>query len=173
MKKYLFISVLLVLSACSSEQKSEEQCFLQPTEQYLEYEIDEETRVPLYHLYTFEVNGTEYLTFPNPETRTLLIYELLSGKFIKKFSFHAEGPNGIGPRLDNYLMEDFHHIYISGITHSVIYRTDTTGIIKDKILFPETEDGLLTIPSYYSNLQHKQLHFINGLLYIPQGINRK
>ena len=173
MKKYLFISVLLVLSACSSEQKSEEQCFLQPTEQYLEYEIDEETRVPLYHLYTFEADGTEYLTFPNPETRTLLIYELLSGKFVKKFSFHAEGPNGIGPRLDNYLMEDFHHIYIPGITHSVIYRTDTTGIIKDKILFPETEDGLLTIPSYYTNQQHKQLHFIDGQLYIPQGINRR
>ena len=173
MKSFLVILTLLLLTACSSKPKTEQAYSLQPTEQYLEYEIDEDTRVPLYHLYTFEVNGTEYLTFPNRETRTLLIYELLSGKFVKKFSFHAEGPNGIGPRLDNYLMEDFHHIYIPGITHSVIYRTDTTGIIKDKILFPETEDGLLTIPSYYTNLQHKQLHFINGLLYIPQGINRR
>lgn len=173
MKKYLFISVLLVLSACSSEQKSEEQCFLQPTEQYLEYEIDEETRVPLYHLYTFEANGAEYLTFPNRETRTLLIYELLSGKFVKKFSFDAEGPNGIGPMLNNYWMKDFNNIYIPGITHSVIYQTDTTGIIKGKIDFSETEDGLLTIPSYYTNLDHKQLHFIDGALYIPQGINRR
>lgn len=173
MKKYLFLSVLSILLSCSSEQKTKQAYSLQPTEQYLEYEIDEDTRVPLYHLYTFEVNGTEYLTFPNRETRTLLIYELLSGKFVKKFSFHAEGPNGIGPRLDNYLMEDFHHIFIPGITHSVIYRTDTTGIIKDKILFPETEDGLLTIPSYYTNLDHKQLHFIDGALYIPQGINRR
>lgn len=173
MKSFLVILTLLLLTACSSKPKTEQAYSLQPTEQYLEYEIDEDTRVPLYHLYTFEVNGTEYLTFPNRETRTLLIYELLSSKFVKKFSFHAEGPNGIGPRLDNYLMKDFHHIYIPGITHSVIYRTDTTGIIKDKILFPETEDGLLTIPSYYTNLQHKQLHFINGLLYIPQGINRR
>ena len=139
----------------------------------MEYEIDEETRVPLYHLYTFEVNGTEYLTFPNRETRTLLIYELLSGKFVKKFSFDAEGPNGIGPMLNNYWMKDFNNIYIPGITHSVIYQTDTTGIIKGKIDFSETEDGLLTIPSYYSNLDHKQLHFIDGALYIPQGINRR
>ena len=168
MKSFLVILTLLLLTACSSKPKTEQAYSLQPTEQYLEYEIDEETRVPLYHLYTFEANDTEYLTFPNRETRTLLIYELLSGKFVKKFSFHAEGPNGIGPRLDNYLMEDFHHIFIPGITHSVIYRTDTTGIIKDKILFPETEDGLLTIPSYYT-----KLHFINGLLYIPQGINRR
>ena len=93
MKKFLYLSVLSILLACSSEQKTEQAYSLQPTDQYLAYEIDEETRVPLYHMYTFEVNGTEYLTFPNRETRTLLIYELLSGKFVKKFSFDAEGPN--------------------------------------------------------------------------------
>ena len=173
MKKFLYLSVLSILLACSSEQKTEQAYSLQPTDQYLAYEIDEETRVPLYHMYTFEVNDTEYLTFPNRETRTLLIYELLSGKFVKKFSFDAEGPNGIGPMLNNYWMKDFNNIYIPGITHSVIYQTDTTGIIKGKIDFSETEDGLLTIPSYYTNLDHKQLHFIDGALYIPQGINRR
>ena len=65
MKKYLFLSVLSILLSCSSEQKTKQAYSLQPTEQYLEYEIDEDTRVPLYHLYTFEVNGTEYLTLPN------------------------------------------------------------------------------------------------------------
>ena len=173
MKHYLLLSALLLLSACSSKQETEKSYSLQPTEQYLEYEIDEETRVPLYHLYTFETDGKEYLTFPNRETRTLLVYELLSGKLVKKTTFHAEGPNGIGPGLYGYLMQDFNHIYIPGITHSVIYRTDTTGVIKEKIEYPETEDGLLTIPTYYTNLQHKQLHFINGSLYIPQGINRR
>ena len=73
MKYHLLLSALLVLSACSSKQETEKSYTLQPTEQYLEYEIDEETRVPLYHLYTFETDGMEYLTFPNRETRTLLV----------------------------------------------------------------------------------------------------
>lgn len=34
--------------------KTKQAYSLQPTEQYLEYEIDEETRVPLYHLYTLK-----------------------------------------------------------------------------------------------------------------------
>ena len=173
MKKQLLLSLIILLGACTSEPASKDKYVLQPTDQYLEYEIDEETRVPLYHLYTFETNGVEYLTFPYRETRTLLIYNLLSGELVKKFSFDAEGPNGIGPMLNNYWMKDFNNIYIPGITHSVIYQTDTTGIIKGKIDFSETEDGLLTIPSYYTNLEHKQLHFIDGALYIPQGINRR
>ena len=173
MKNQLLLSIIILLGACTSEPTSKNKYVLQPTDQYLAYEIDEETRVPLYHLYTFETNGVEYLTFPYRETRTLLIYNLLSGELVKKFSFHAEGPNGIGPMLNNYWMKDFNNIYIPGITHSVIFQTDTTGIIKGKIDFSETEDGLLTIPSYYTNLEHKQLHFIDGALYIPQGINRR
>lgn len=168
----IVLGAMLLLPACTSEQKKEDACYLQPTEQYLKYEIDEDTRIPLYHLHTFETGGVEYMTFPNRETRTLLVYELLSGKLVKKVSFHAEGPNGIGPGLYGYLMKDFDHIYVAGITHSVIYRTDTTGIIREKILFPETEDGMLTEPSYYTNLGYKQLHFIDGALYIPQGLNR-
>ena len=173
MKYQLLLSIIILLEACTSEPTSKDKYVLQPTDQYLEYKIDEDTRIPLYHLYTFEADSVEYLTFPYRETRTLLIYNLLSGELIKKLSFDAESPNGIGPQLINYWMKDFDHIYISGLTHSVIYQTDTTGIIKGKFNFSETEDGLHTIPWYSSNLEHKQLHFINGALYIPQGINRR
>ena len=50
MKNQLLLSIIILLGACTSEPTSKNKYVLQPTDQYLAYEIDEETRVPLYHL---------------------------------------------------------------------------------------------------------------------------
>lgn len=170
-----FIFLLLVgffVSACTEQIKTEDHYILQPVNEHLEYAIDDDTVIPLFNLYTFEENGLEYLTFSDSGTRTILIYELLTGELVKKISYDSEGPNGIGARLYGYLVKDFGHIYIPNINQSRIYETDTTGIIRKKIDFSKAEDGLLTVSAYYTNHDNKQLYFIGDSLYIPQTLNR-
>lgn len=167
----LFVASFLFIS-CAEQVKMEDRYVLQPVDNYLEYAIDEETVVPLFNLYTFEEMGVEYLTFSNSDTRTILIYELQTGKLVKKISYDAEGPNGIGTRLYGYLVKDFNHIYIPNVNQSRIYETDTTGILRKTIDFSKIEEGFLSIPAYYTNHDDKQLYFIGDTLYIPQTLNR-
>ena len=168
--------ILLVLTvvwcSCTEQTNTADKYMLQPVDDCLEYAVDEDTRVPLYNLYTFEDKGVEYLTFSNSDTRTVLIYELQTGKLVKKVSYDSEGPNGIGTVLFGYLVKDFGHIYIPNINQSRIYETDTTGIIRKTIDFSKAEAGLLTVPAYYTNQDNKQLYFIGDSLYIPQALNR-
>ena len=74
-------------------------------------------------------------------TRTLYIYDLLKEILVKRIVFQSEGPNGIGSDSFGYYMTDFNHIYIPNISQNVIYLSDTTAQIKQKILFDLTEEG--------------------------------
>ncbi len=171
-KGFIILFLQQILLTCISEKDYNDLYILNPTNNYLEYRIDEETVVPLFNLYTFEEMGVEYLTFSNSDTRTILIYELQTGKLVKKISYDAEGPNGIGTRLYGYLVKDFNHIYIPNVNQSRIYETDTTGILRKTIDFSKIEEGFLSIPAYYTNHDDKQLYFIGDTLYIPQTLNR-
>lgn len=171
-KGFIILFLQQILLSCISEKDYNDLYILNPTNNYLEYRIDEETVVPLFNLYTFEEMGVEYLTFSNSDTRTILIYELQTGKLVKKISYDAEGPNGIGTRLYGYLVKDFNHIYIPNVNQSRIYETDTTGILRKTIDFSKIEEGFLSIPAYYTNHDDKQLYFIGDTLYIPQTLNR-
>lgn len=173
MKKTLqFILLFVCMISCSEGIRDvSDSMSLVPAEDFLEYEIDSDSEVPIFNLYTFEDNGTEYLTFSNRHSRTILIYELLSGKFVKKVEFAGEGPNGIGQWLYGYLMTDFNHIYVPSAHKETIFLTDTTGVFKDKIIYSYTEDGLNTLRAYYNNIDNVQLTFIGDSLYIPQSLN--
>ena len=65
MKNQLLLSLIILLGACTSEPASKDKYVLQPTDQYLAYEIDEETRVPLYHSYTFKTEHDDWLVSKN------------------------------------------------------------------------------------------------------------
>ena len=101
-KFYLVICLFFLMVSCKPKVDSSDLYVMEPSDMYLEYEIDSDTEIPQFNLYTFEDNGTEYLTFSNPYTSRILIYELMSGKYIKTITFDMEGPNGIGNWLFGY-----------------------------------------------------------------------
>ncbi|MBQ4056379.1 MAG: DUF4221 family protein [Bacteroidaceae bacterium] len=171
MKYCLLLLVAVIFSACSEQVEPEDKYVLRPIDEYLEYKIDDDTRVPLYSLYTFAERGVEYLTFSDPSSRTILIYDLHSCQQVKKIPFDREGPNGIGPVLFGFYVKDFDHIYIPSVNESFIYLTDTTGVLRNKIDFSCTEDGLKTKSAHYTNLNYGQLTFMGESLYIPQVLN--
>ena len=81
----LFVASFLFIS-CAEQVKMEDRYVLQPVDNYLEYAIDDETVIPTYNLYTFEEKGVEYLTFSNPLSRVILIYNQHSSELVKKNS---------------------------------------------------------------------------------------
>ena len=113
------ILILLVFSfslfACTQKNSMSHVYGLRADEIYLDYPIDDETVVPLFNLYTFRENDKEYLAFSNDVTRSLLIYDVLSGELVKKIVFDSEGANGIGRDLCAFFIKDFNHIYIPDV----------------------------------------------------------
>ena len=171
-KTFLFLLLFACMISCSEDKRDvNDSMSLVPTEDYLEYEIDSDSEVPIYNLYTFEDNSTEYLTFSNRYSRTILIYELLTGKFVKKVEFAGEGPNGIGQWLYGYMMKDFDHIYVPSAHKAELFLSDTTGVLRKRIDYVFTEEGMKTVRLYYMNQYNVQLTFIDNLLYIPQNLN--
>lgn len=168
----LFVASFLFIS-CAEQVKMEDRYVLQPVDNYLEYAIDDETVVPLYNLYIFKDNGEDFLTFSNPLARTILIYNLHSGELVKKLSFEREGPNGVGGHIFGYYIKDFNHIFLPSAITTQIYLTDTTGVLKQKIDFSKTEEGLKPNKAYYENISFSQLAFMGNSLYIPQTLNNK
>lgn len=154
-----------------SKQSFEDKYSLIPTDSCCEFRIDDDTRIPLFNLYVIEEGGVEYLTFSNSENRTILIYNM-SGELLKKVTFEAEGPNGIGMNLFGYYIKDFQHIYIPSANRSVIYETDTNGIVKKVLDYSKLVDGTLIVPAYYTNHDDRQMFFVDNSLFIPQSLNR-
>lgn len=172
-RNLILLTIILLFFACSEQVETEDEYVLQPVDNYLEYAIDDDTVVPMYNLYTFEEKGVDYLTFSNPLARTILIYNVNSGELIKKISFDREGPNGIGSHIFGYYMKDFEHIYLPSAKAALIYLTDTTGVLKGRIDFSHTEDGLKVNKAHYTNLDYMQLVFMGNSLYVPQALNNK
>ena len=168
---HLTFCLFVLLTSCKTKEEKTDLYTLQPSNEYLTYEIDSDTEIPRYNLYTFEDKGTEYLTFSNPYTRIILVYELESGKFIKKIKFDVEGPNGIGNWLFGYLIKDFNHIYLPSANREELFLTDTTAVLKRKYDYSKTHDGKTTVKAYYTNMDYTQLIFIGDSLFIPQMLN--
>ena len=174
MCRYIVLLVIILLhSACTKQIEIEDKFVLQPVDDYLEYTIDDETVIPTYNLYTFEEKGVEYLTFSNPLSRVILIYNQHSSELVKKIRFDKEGPNGVGSHIFGYYIKDFNHIYLPSANKPLIYLTDTTGILKNQIDFSQTEDGLMANKAHYTNLDYTQLVFMGNSLFIPQALNNR
>jgi len=172
-KFYLVICLFFLMVSCKPKVDSSDLYVMEPSDVYLEYEIDSDTEIPQFNLYTFEDNGTEYLTFSNPYTSRILIYELMSGKYIKTITFDMEGPNGIGNWLFGYMMKDFNHIYLPSANKEVFFLTDTTAVLKKKYDYSQTQDGINTVKAYYTNIDNTQIAFIGDSLFIPQMLNNR
>ena len=169
------ILILLVFSfslfACTQKNSMSHVYGLRADEIYLDYPIDDETVVPLFNLYTFRENDKEYLAFSNDVTRSLLIYDVLSGELVKKIVFDSEGANGIGRDLCAFFIKDFNHIYIPDVYRNFIYETDTTGVVKRRLDFSEAVAGFRTSPAYITNHDEKTLFLKDDLLCVPQDYN--
>lgn len=113
-RKFAFFGVCLLLSFLA-EIKTQDLYSLQPANTYLNFSIDNDTRLPRYCLWTFEEKGKEYLCFPNIG-REILFYSIEDEKMVKKVVYQTEGDHGVG-MIDGFFPVDFNHIYIAKAHH--------------------------------------------------------
>ena len=83
MKNYLFIILYCILFSSCGAKRAHDSFVLQATDTYLDFPIDEETRLPKFCLWTFEENGVEYLTF-NSYGNHVLFNETATGRLVKE-----------------------------------------------------------------------------------------
>lgn len=118
---------------------------------------------------TLEDSGKAYLSFKNEVEPEILFYEMSSGNLVKRVVYGVEGDNAITGGFMGYRAIDFDHIYIPSMYVTTIFITDTTGTIKDKINFSQTDTNqplIPFIPGLYGTIE-----IIDGQFYILQTVN--
>lgn len=142
---------------------------LQATDTYIEFPIDEDTRLPKYCLWTFDEKDNEYLAFPS-RGRDILFYDIDKEKLVKKVKYETEGNNGVG-RIYSFSVTDFNHIYIADTNEPILYITDTTGIVKSKIKYEFSNNDIPLVPAFFHTITYSPFYKWGDSIYIPQSLN--
>ncbi|MEG1333890.1 MULTISPECIES: DUF4221 family protein [Bacteroides] len=171
MKNYLFIILYCILFSSCGAKRAHDSFALQATDTYLDFPIDEETRLPKFCLWTFEENGVEYLTF-NSYGNHVLFYEIATGRLVKKVKYETEGNHGVG-FIYSFSATDFNHIYIADTSLPIIYVTDSTGQICSKIRYDKTSQGIPLIPTFAHTITYSPMCFLGDSLYLSQDGNNQ
>lgn len=169
MCKLLFF--ILCICLCCSCQHNENYYThdIQPTDDFLEYELDSDVKIPL--LIRTCTSDRELLYFQNSHWADLLIYDIYNGELIRRNSFDVEGNNAIkGGFLNGFMMRGCDQIFISGLADGHLYETDTTGCIKNVFKFSNYPDGYRPLACFKDN---GCMQIADGKLYLPQSIDWK
>lgn len=167
--KYLFILSLLFLVSCSKNKSEDDNYSLALSGEYLSFPIDEDTKLPNLSVYSFVDSGIEYLSFQNgsfQKRNEIQIYEIRSGKLVKKVNIAGEGKDAVPGGFLGYYMESFDEIIIPSSYSQILYVVDTAAVVKRKILFDDD-------PSFCPVITNSalKLTFIKDTLYLPQLVN--
>ena len=168
--KNFWIYALAVVSFCSCGNKGQNYPYtLQTVDTFFNYHLASDVKVPLMIRSCIDDDGKEYFYFQNSILPDLLIYDIYNETLVKRVKFEAEGSDAIeGGFSDGFMMTDCNHIYISSKVKPELYVTDTTACIKRKMSYAETTDGYKPESCCMDN---GAFQFIDGKLYLPQGIN--
>lgn len=164
----LIIGTLIVALSCSDSQPKDKVA-LTVTQDSLRFIIPDDVKGPMLFVETLEDNGKAYLSFKNEVEPEILFYDLSSGNLVKRVVYAVEGENAITGGFMGYDAVDFDHIYIPSMYVTTIFVTDTTGTIKDKIDFPQTDINqplIPFIPGLYGSID-----IVDDQFYIFQTVN--
>lgn len=114
------------------------------------FRIDNTVEYFLPALFSFvNKDGTTCLTFQNRLQSEILFYKMDEPDPVFRLKIEREGPNGV-PGFFGYHIESMDEIYLTAPGRPQILRTDTSGIIRQKIDYGTTVDGQRMIPSFHS-----------------------
>ena len=168
--KKIWIYLFAVALFCSCGNKGKNCSYtLQTVDTFLNYHLASDVKVPLMMRSCIDGDGKDYFYFRNGILPDLLIYDIHNETLVKRIKFKEEGPDAIEGGFSNgIMMTDCNHIYISSKAQPELYATDTTGCIRWKMSYAETADGYKFRCCFQDN---GAFQFVNGKLYLPQGVN--
>ena len=166
---YLLVIGILIAALSCSDSQPKDKVALTVTQDSLRFMIPDDVKGPMLFVETLEDSGKAYLSFKNEVEPEILFYEMSSGNLVKRVVYAVEGDNAITGGFMGYHAIDFNHIYIPSMYVTTIFITDTTGTIKDKINFSQTDTNqplIPFIPGLYGTVE-----IIDGQFYILQTVN--
>ena len=143
---YLLVIGILIAALSCSDSQPKDKVALTVTQDSLRFMIPDDVKGPMLFVETLEDSGKAYLSFKNEVEPEILFYEMSSGNLVKRVVYAVEGDNAITGGFMGYHAIDFNHIYIPSMYVTTIFITDTTGTIKDKINFSQTDTNQPLIP---------------------------
>ena len=143
---YLLVIGILIAALSCSDSQPKDKVALTVTQDSLRFMIPDDVKGPMLFVETLEDSGKAYLSFKNEVEPEILFYEMSSGNLVKRVVYGVEGDNAITGGFMGYRAIDFDHIYIPSMYVTTIFITDTTGTIKDKINFSQTDTNQPLIP---------------------------
>ena len=166
---YLLVIGILIAALSCSDSQPKDKVALTVTQDSLRFMIPDDFKGPMLFVETLEDSGKAYLSFKNEVEPEILFYEMSSGNLVKRVVYAVEGDNAITGGFMGYHAIDFNHIYIPSMYVTTIFITDTTGTIKDKINFSQTDTNqplIPFIPGLYGTVE-----IIDAQFYILQTVN--
>lgn len=167
-KKVLVLLLVLIFVSCNSE-KTIYTVTLEEADSFVSFAIPTDVKNPQFGVYPFVDNGKDFLSFCNNHQNEIVIYEMTTGRLLKRIAIHTEGVDAIPGGIRGYQIQDMKHIFIPDLYQPVIYKTDTSGKISQRIHFEKTDAGQPLIPFIFTN--KSPFVFIGDSLYISQTLN--
>lgn len=162
----IFFSIFLF--SCDDEEKKY-MVELKQTNEFCSFVIPNDVKCSSLCVQLFSDGEKDYLAYKNELNQEILLYELVTGKMIRRIRFSKEGPNSIPGGFLGFHVLDLDNIYIPSLYQNIIYVTDTLGNIKRTINFENTNSGKKLIP--FIPGMFGEIVFVDSKLYIPQSVN--
>ena len=169
MKYLLVICLCFALFSCQEKRIVGSSYQLKATDKYYHLTLDDNTYVPLKNISYFQERGNEYIVFINRQSTELLIYNLLTGKLVKKLSYQKEGQGGIVKEIGDFNVQSLNEIYLSSPYTRILYKSDGEGIITNTYDYSKSITGEPLTPILSSM---GRLELIEGKFYLTQNLNR-
>lgn len=117
MKACLFVavSISLLFTACSNRHQGNrmgKQLYTMQELSHKVFSLDDSTTQVLEYIHTFEENDSLLLASFNKPLNNICIFDVKSGKEIRKIQFRKEGPNALGSNMFGFLYQNKDSIFI-------------------------------------------------------------
>ena len=111
----LALSIGIVCGACSkqtSENRMGKQLYTMQELPHKVFSLDDSTTQVISHIHTYEKNDSLFLASYNNPLHNICIFDVKSGKEVRKIQFRKEGPNALDGNVFGFLIHNEDSIFV-------------------------------------------------------------
>ena len=115
LKFILALSIGIVCGACSkqtSENRMGKQLYTMQELPHKVFSLDDSTTQVISHIHTYEKNDSLFLASYNNPLHNICIFDVKSGKEVRKIQFRKEGPNALDGNVFGFLIHNEDSIFV-------------------------------------------------------------